>query len=134
MNLWQYIKLLKAYIDFSGNSSKGIDIHGGYFYGHFSKLIIYRLAFLGFQGLLDSLILEPPSQFNLQVPPPLQEKLNRSEELDLVEKRKTSLEYFSFICKQKFIQIAASSERYRIDVLNEHREEVRRQILSPEKR
>ncbi|MGH7998680.1 MAG: hypothetical protein ACREPR_04420, partial [Brasilonema sp.] len=132
LNFWQYVKLLKAYIDNFRNSSTGIDVHGGYFYGQFSQLIIYRLAFVGFQGLLNSLILEPPSQFNLIAPPDLQEKLNRSRELNTVEKQKIALEYFSWICEQKRIQVAASSERYYVDVLNEPREKVRGEILSQE--
>ena len=30
------------------------DVHGGYFEGHFSKAAIYRIAFLGFDGFLES--------------------------------------------------------------------------------
>ena len=31
------------------------DVHGGYFQGEFCQLLLYRLAFLGFGGLMDSL-------------------------------------------------------------------------------
>ena len=31
------------------------DVHGGYFQGDFCQLLLYRLAFLGFGGLMDSL-------------------------------------------------------------------------------
>ncbi|MBW4624452.1 MAG: alpha/beta hydrolase [Brasilonema octagenarum HA4186-MV1] len=130
LKLWQYIRLLKAFFDSFNNSSTGIDVHGGYFHGYFSKLIIYRLAFVGFEGLLDSLILEQPKEFDLIAPPDLQEKLNISGELNTVEKHKIALEYFSWICEQKTIQVAASSERYYVDVLNEPRKEVRDAFLS----
>lgn len=133
LNFWQYIKILKAFFDSFSNSPTGIDVHGGYFHGHFSKMIIYRLAFVGFQGLLDSLILEPPQEFNLIAPPDLQEKLNKSCELETVEKNKIALEYFSWICEQKRIQVAASSERYYVDVLEEDRNEVRCEFLSQQK-
>ena len=33
------------------------DVHGGYFQGEFCQLLLYRLAFLGFGGLMDSLAL-----------------------------------------------------------------------------
>ncbi|NMG20005.1 alpha/beta hydrolase [Brasilonema bromeliae] len=133
LNFWQYIKILKAFFDSFSNSPTGIDVHGGYFHGSFCKLVIYRLAFVGFQGLLDSLILEQPNEFNLVAPPDLQEKLNRSGELNTVEKHKVALEYFSWICEQKSIQVAASSERYYVDVLNESREKVRCEFLSQQK-
>lgn len=135
LTLLHYIQLLKAYVDFFKKNPQGIDVHGGYFYGHFSKLIIYRLAFLGFQGLLDSILLESSSEFNLEPPPgQLQQQLDKKEELSLVDRRKVALEYFSWLCEKKFIQIAASSERYRVDVLDETQQQVRTEILSIEQR
>ncbi|MEO0685012.1 MAG: alpha/beta hydrolase, partial [Cyanobacteria bacterium J06649_11] len=48
LSFWDYLELTKDYGDGS------IDVHGGYFEGDFSKAAIYRLAFLGFSGLLNS--------------------------------------------------------------------------------
>ncbi|MEC4817084.1 MAG: hypothetical protein SAK29_28015, partial [Scytonema sp. PMC 1069.18] len=130
LNFWDYVKLLKAYLDFSLNYSKGRDVHGGYFYGHFSKTMIYRLAFIGFEGFLNSLMADLPSKFHLNLPPDLQEKLNRQQEFNDVEKQKFALEYFSWICEQKMLQVALSSERYRVNVFNEVRQNIRYRILS----
>jgi hypothetical protein len=130
LTFWEYVKLLKAYLGFSLSYSKGRDVHGGYFYGHFSKLMIYRVAFMGFQEFLDSLLADTPSKFHLDVPPDLQEKLNRKEELNSVERHKMALEYFSWICEQKLLQVALSSERYRVNVFDEPRQDIRYQILS----
>jgi hypothetical protein len=46
---WNYFMLTLDY----GRGKR--DVHGGYFQGQFSQQLIYRLAFLGFGGYLDSL-------------------------------------------------------------------------------
>lgn len=48
LSFLDYLELMQDY----GNGST--DVHGGYFEGHFSKEAVYRLAFLGFDGLLQS--------------------------------------------------------------------------------
>lgn len=134
LKFWNYLKLLKAYVDFSGNANQGRDVHGGYFYGDFSKLVIYRLAFLGFPGLLDSLISQSPRELGIDQLPPvaLQEKLAKVGKVGRRTQRKIALEYFSWICQQKLIQVAASPERYYVDVLAQDREQVRKGILTEE--
>ncbi len=112
-----------------------MDVHGGYFYGHFSKLLIYRLAFLGFQGFLDSLIFENPKDFGLEAPSnTFQDNLNQARQKPLEERREAALEYFSWICEQKLIQVAASPERYYVDVLSQDRAKVRAGILAQEQK
>ena len=92
-----YIRLSIAY-------GLGIrDTHGGYFQGQFSQQAIYRLAFLGFGGFLDSL-----------------------EQKD----RTSALDYLSQQCRQNKIQIILSPERYKVDILGRGRRGVRKEMLN----
>ncbi|MEH2308085.1 alpha/beta hydrolase [Nostoc sp.] len=60
INFGNYILLTLAFIRKSINNkdAQGIDTHTGYFGGGFSQKAIYELAFLGFQGFLESLSIE----------------------------------------------------------------------------
>ncbi|MEJ6482540.1 alpha/beta hydrolase [Nostoc punctiforme UO1] len=60
INFGNYILLTLAFIRKSINNRdpQGIDTHTGYFGGGFSQKAIYELAFLGFQGFLESLSIE----------------------------------------------------------------------------
>lgn len=132
-----YAKLLKAYIDFSGNPNKGVgvDVHGGYFYGRLSNLLIQRLAFLGFQGLLDSLIFQPPVELsaeNNELPAELKANLQQALQLPDEPRRKIALEALSWLCERRKMQVAASPERYYVDVLGFKRGETRARILTKE--
>ncbi|MBW4694557.1 MAG: alpha/beta hydrolase [Lyngbya sp. HA4199-MV5] len=132
-----YLKLLKAYIDFSKDPNKGVgvDVHGGYFYGRLSNLLINRLAFLGFQGLLDSLIFQPPVELgaeNDKLPPELKAALQQAKQLPDEQRRKVALEGLSWLCERRKIQVAASPERYYVDVLGLKRGETRARILTKE--
>lgn len=49
LNFWDYFCLV-----WTDLSSPDTNTHGGYFQGAFTKDLIYKLAFLGFDGLLDS--------------------------------------------------------------------------------
>lgn len=92
-----YVRLTVAY-------ALGIkDTHGGYFQGQFSQQAIYRLAFLGFDGFLDSL-----------------EQNNPMIALDILSQK----------CYQHKIQMILSPERYEVDVLKRDREHVRREMLN----
>ena len=93
-----YLRLIIAY-------ALGIkDTHGGYFQGEFSQQLIYRLAFLGFGGFLDS--------------------LNQ-------DSRTSALDYLSQECRQRKIQVILSPERYEVDIVGRDREQVRREIVNP---
>jgi pimeloyl-ACP methyl ester carboxylesterase len=67
INFWDYVSLTFAYIRKASDSpnSKGIDTHSGYFQGNFSRKAIYELAFLGFQGFLQSLSTSPQEQLDI---------------------------------------------------------------------
>jgi esterase/lipase superfamily enzyme len=58
MNFWNYVSLTFSFTRKTSrnDASSGVDTHTGYFQGQFSQQAIYKLAFLGFQGFLDSLI------------------------------------------------------------------------------
>ncbi|MBW4521931.1 MAG: alpha/beta hydrolase [Scytolyngbya sp. HA4215-MV1] len=154
LKLPDYLKLLFAYAQFSPDTfPKGRDVHGGYFWGRLSKRLIYRLAFVGFKGLLDSLVLETPEELGITnpLPNPLKDRLARIPALNqaieklktsnsndselsdlLIEKRRIAIRYFSWVCEQKCIQVAASPERYMVDVLGRDRDAVRLGILAQE--
>ncbi|HEY9661265.1 MAG TPA: hypothetical protein V6C65_22655 [Allocoleopsis sp.] len=131
LKLWNYIRLLKAYIDFSKNPKTGIDVHGGYFYGQLSRSLIYRLAFLGFQGLLDTLIAELRSgNIPRDLSPDLMEKVNTLETLNQHDQRLLALKYLSWQCKDKRMQVAASPERYLVDIAGRDRNQIRTRMLT----
>jgi len=135
LKFFDYTKLLKAYVDFSSDPGKGVgvDVHGGYFYGRLSNLLIYRLAFLGFQGLLDSLVFQPPFELspeNGDLPPALKANLQQAKQMPDEPRRKIALEGLSWLCERRKIQVAASPERYYVDVLGFKRGETRAQILT----
>jgi hypothetical protein len=162
LNLWNYIRLFKAYATFSPKQfpEEGRDVHGGYFWGKFSKLLMYRLAFLGFRSFLDSLLLTPPEALDISTPLPddLRQRIAQAQAsnttigiptgvipggnvpLDqkqifmLQSKRQTALDYFSWICAQKQIQTLVSPERYQVDVIGRDRDEVRENFLLKSKR
>ncbi|MBW4581296.1 MAG: alpha/beta hydrolase [Tildeniella nuda ZEHNDER 1965/U140] len=134
LKFFDYTTLLKAYVDFSNDPGKGVgvDVHGGYFYGRLSNLLIYRLAFLGFQGLLDSLVFQPPIELaeNSDMPLELRAKLQQALQLPNEQRRIIAVECLSWLCEKRKIQVAASPERYYVDVLGFRRGETRAQILT----
>jgi hypothetical protein len=103
-----YVKLVIAW--FSGK----IDVHGGYFDGKFSKDMIYKLAFSGFQALLKA---------------PLGTKSVSAASTNSTQNHLSLLEAFSERCKERKIQVVFSPERFKVDILGNDRNEVRRQIL-----
>ncbi|MGB3297682.1 MAG: hypothetical protein WBA76_05380, partial [Phormidesmis sp.] len=76
------------------------NVHGGYFYGEYSRELIYRIAFLGFEGMLEAMAVEAPDYGAEPTPK---------------DKQKT-LQDFHFECKKKGIQAYLSPLRYRVDV------------------
>ncbi|MDZ8091432.1 MAG: alpha/beta hydrolase [Nostoc sp. DedQUE05] len=60
INFGNYILLTLAFIrkSFKNTDPQGVDTHTGYFEGAFTQKAIYELAFLGFQGFLQSLSIE----------------------------------------------------------------------------
>jgi hypothetical protein len=152
--LLYYLRLILA------NAFGGKDTHGGYFQGEFCQALMYRLAFFGFAGFLDSLIPEalttPVNQIKLtelaetinqcerqcltmrqHANSEVQEQLKRLEE-ELIElrnqqkilMRQSALFYLSEKCKNKKIQVILSPERYGVDILGRDRKKVRWEMLN----
>lgn len=91
-----YLRLAIAY-------ALGIkDTHSGYFQGQFTQKAMYRIAFLGFGGFLDS----------------------------ISQERISALHCLSQECCQRKIQVILSPERYYVDLLRHKREQVRREMLN----
>lgn len=78
--VFDYLRLSIAYF-----VKREINTHGGFFYGKFSQQLMYELAFLGFQGLLDNL---KPGK-------------NRDEQI----------QELSQPCCEKYIQVVIAHER-----------------------
>lgn len=152
--LLYYLRLILA------NAFGEKDTHGGYFQGEFCQDLMYRLAFFGFAGFLDSLIPEalttPVNQTKLtelaetinqcerqcltmrqHANPEVQEQLKRLEE-EVIElrneqkilMRQSALSYLSEKCKNKKIQVILSPERYDVDILGCDRKKVRWEMLN----
>lgn len=132
LKLFGYIRLFIAY------ASGSRDVHGGYFGGKFSQLLLYRLVFLGFAGLLDSLVQTSPEELGLQaLPEDLRTELDQARNLTAPisdeKKRRAALKYLSWLCQQKRIQAAVSPERYQVDVLKRDQDNVRETMMLREK-
>jgi hypothetical protein len=69
INFSNYIFLTLAFIRKSINNRdpQGVDTHTGYFEGSFTQKAIYELAFLGFQGFLQSLSIEGDESEQIRV-------------------------------------------------------------------
>lgn len=113
LSFWDYVALTLAF------ATGKIDTHGGYFNDGdatdpakagekwtkpeavLSKQLIYGLACLGFQGLLESMTSYSSNMSN-----------------DHLQHRKIGLQEFSNLCRAKGIQVLLSVERYNRDILN----------------
>jgi len=150
-----YIRLTLA------SALRKINTHGGYFDGQFTQQVMYRLAFLGFGGFLDSL-----SQNNRQSALDyLSEECDRRKiqvllssaryEIDILDgqftqqvmyrlaflgfggfldslsqnNRQSALDYLSEECDHRKIQVLLSSARYEVDILGCDRQQIRREML-----
>jgi hypothetical protein len=150
LNLGDYLRLFTSSLAFSEQKfpKKGRDMHGGYFWGKFSQRLIYHLAFSGFQGFLEALLLTPAIELELPEPPdplksaiaqaraiPMTKALEGSQSFDpeqvflLRQRRQTALDYFAWICAQKQLQVVLSPERYLVDVMGRDREDIREKML-----
>ena len=100
---------LKDYVELFFDMISGKrNVHGGYFYGEYSRKLIYRIAFLGFEGMLDAMAAEAPDSSAEQVP--------KREPESKLEKKQKILDDFHLECKDKGLQAYLSPLRYRVDV------------------
>ncbi len=104
LSFWDCVYLIYDYL------FAGIDVHGGYFQGTFSKKMIYGLAFLGFKEFLSSLQDEPDHQELIQTIDSEQEPMTQLSQM------------FSQKCKNLGIRVFLAPERYQVDVLGQKRD------------
>ncbi|MEL6551913.1 MAG: hypothetical protein AAFQ63_00430 [Cyanobacteria bacterium J06621_11] len=97
LNLWDYIEL--AVLCLRGK----LDVHGGYFQGEYSRQLMYRLVFLGFEDMLKATAAECSDEVAIapESSPHYPEK---------------SLDMFNQNCIEKGIEVYLSPLRYRVDV------------------
>ena len=89
LSLWDYTEIIFSCL-------RGqLDVHGGYFHGEYSRELMYRLAFLGFDGMLQAI----------------------SEESQAADYQpESALNGFDQQCAEKGIQVYLSPLRYRVNV------------------
>lgn len=89
LTTWDYLELIFDTI--AGRR----DVHGGYFHGEYSRQLIYRIAFLGFEGTLQAIAAE--TDLN---------SISPEQALGVLDGR----------CMEKGIEVYLSPLRYRVDV------------------
>ncbi|MGC1307983.1 MAG: alpha/beta hydrolase [Phormidesmis sp.] len=113
ITLWDYIEL--AFDSMVGRR----DVHGGYFHGEYSRQIIYQLAFLGFEAVLQG-IAEDMQTENEQSGKKAQADVTESSLSNLTNLTKEqALTLLDQRCRDKGIQVYLSPLRYRVDVQGE---------------
>ena len=91
---------IKDYLDILWDTWRnGLNVHGGYFQGEFTRKLMYRLVFLGFEETLEAIANEAPMN-------------NESRKADAYE----ALGKLHAHCMEKGIQVYLSPLRYRVDV------------------
>ena len=83
------------------------DVHGGYFQGKFTQEMIYRIAFLGFTGYLETLYDDPNTAFDPHV----------------------ALSKLHMQCRALGIQSFLSPIRYRVNIQGENIKENKQELL-----
>ena len=92
LNLWDYGEII---VDCLRGQ---LDVHGGYFHGEYSRELIYRLAFLGFEGMLQAVAEDTRTDSPENYQP------------------ENGLDIFNQQCMEKGIQAYLSPLRYRVNV------------------
>jgi pimeloyl-ACP methyl ester carboxylesterase len=94
------------------------DVHGGYFHGEYSRELIYRIAFLGFEGTLRAIAAEDTRSEDI-----------RREDIGSVAEAQRSLNAFHQRCQDKGLQVYLSPLRYRVDVQGAKLSSAREEML-----
>lgn len=93
------------------------DVHGGYFQGEYSRELIYRIAFLGFDGTLKAIATKTNSALPASTSPHC--SLNPEDSLTALSRR----------CLDKGIQVYLSPLRYRVEVQGENLAKAKQEML-----
>ena len=102
LRLWDYIEL--AFLCLRGK----LDVHGGYFKGEYSRKLMYRLVFIGFEGMLRATAEESR--------PLTDDNFEHACVESGVYYPEESLDLFNQQCVEKGIEVYLSPLRYRVDV------------------
>jgi hypothetical protein len=146
--LIHYARLTIAY------AFRTTDTHSGYFDGKLSRHLIYRLAFLGFDGLLDSLVPEKQQelakiqrrivQCQRECSDLMRNSATSEAEVEQVKQaleaqqkhlqdiRLAALSVLDEECKEKNLQALLAPEQYEVEIAGRSRFQVRREILNAE--
>ncbi|MEO0408284.1 MAG: alpha/beta hydrolase [Cyanobacteria bacterium P01_A01_bin.135] len=98
---WDYFLLTYDYI------TGARDVHGGYFRGEFTQALLYRTAFLGFTGYLQTLDTDPNNAYDPHV----------------------ALSKLHMACRDKGIQGFLSPIRYRVDIQKQSLTDAMKELL-----
>ena len=97
-NKRKYLRL-QDYINIALDTRKGLNCHGGYFQGEFTRELMYRLVFLGFEDTLGAIANDAIASSQPTVASP-------HDALEQLHQR----------CMERGIQVYLSPLRYRVDV------------------
>ncbi len=107
LGFWDYAELLLHMRTQSKNPNR-CNVHGGYFDGKYSRELMYRIAFLGFEGVLEAIKQEA--------------KTSVSSTVD-------ALDQLDEVLKDKGIEVYLSPLRYQVDVLGDDLAIAKKQML-----
>lgn len=126
LRLWDYMELI---VDCLRGKR---DVHGGYFHGKYSRELMYRLAFLGFGGMLAAIAAEESVENGIRYRPDYGSEPNPLSDADPSEQsesqqsegqqseaqtwRQQALDDFDRCCRDRGIQVYLSPLRYRVNV------------------
>lgn len=102
------------YWDIVWDTRKGLNCHGGYFQGEFTRDLMYRLVFLGFEETLNAIANETAAIG--QPTPATQQDSGQQDSGQQDSGQYAALEKLHERCMEKGIQVYLSPLRYRVDV------------------
>ncbi|MBE9060150.1 DUF3054 domain-containing protein [cf. Phormidesmis sp. LEGE 11477] len=111
LSFWDYVELM-LHIGTQRKSPNRCNVHGGYFDGKYSRELMYRIAFLGFEGMLDAIAHEAK--------PTVKSAENSAE---------VALHILDEKLKDKGIEVYLSPLRYRVNVQGKDLAEAKQQML-----
>ncbi|MFK8181946.1 MAG: alpha/beta hydrolase [Phormidesmis sp.] len=122
----QYLRV-RDYLDIVWDTRKGLNCHGGYFQGEFTRELMYRLVFLGFEKTLKAIAQEEAAKQNAT-------KQNAEAAAGhnpaVAVGQHEALAALHERCMEKGIQVYLSPLRYRVDVQGANVREAKSEMLA----
>ncbi len=107
LGFWDYAELL-LHMRTQGKNPNRCNVHGGYFDGEYSRQLMYRIAFLGFEGVLEAIAQASQTATG-----------SKAEALGTLDQD----------LKDKGIEVYLSPLRYRVDVQGKDLNTAKQQML-----